>query len=76
MMNQYFEFAEDVACPTHARELDVDLCEDYQMQGNAEFIPRVIEDELAERWIVQCKICESMHGKDSDPFKQPEMVLE
>ncbi|NLW12012.1 MAG: hypothetical protein GX028_08370 [Clostridiaceae bacterium] len=76
-MNEHnYEFAEDVACPTHARELDVDLCEDYQMQGNAEFVPRVIEDELAELWVVQCKVCESMHGNNSDPLRQPEMVLE
>lgn len=76
MIEHYFEFAEAVACPTHTRELDVDLCEDYQMQGNAEFVPRVIEDELTESWIIQCEVCENMHSKNSDPFKQPEMVLE
>jgi hypothetical protein len=55
--------------------LDVDLCQDYQMQGNAEFVPRLLEEELTERWILQCRICENMNSADSDPFAQPEMNL-
>ncbi|MDD2375134.1 MAG: hypothetical protein PHE63_03395 [Eubacteriales bacterium] len=65
----------DLSCPRDIKGLDVDLCQDYQMQGNAEFVPRLLEEELTERWILQCRICENMNSVDSDPFAQPEMNL-
>lgn len=63
-------------CPGHFREIEMDLCQDYQMQGNAEFVPRMLEDELEEKWIRQCKVCDGMRGRQQDPFAQPEMNLE
>ena len=65
-----------VTCPVVNKDLNVDLCEEYQMMGNAEFVPRVLESELAPLWVKQCESCESMQTLHTDPFAQPEMVLE
>lgn len=72
----YNHIYEAEGCPKHLSEIKMDICQDYQMQGNAEFVPRVIEEELAESWILQCKACENMHGSTSNLLEQPEMILE
>lgn len=80
MMLMHFDYNDTVnqtaGCPKDFYDMNMDVCQDYQMQGNAEFVPRVIEDELAERWILQCKACESMHGENRNLPAWPEMNLE
>ena len=46
-----------VFCPVLDKEITIDLCREMQMTGDNEFIPEIIEDELAPERIRQCRFC-------------------